>query len=326
MFVVHKDRPCPPYIYPWACFDRRLLIGPYPCTFEDDSRRGPCKLEMLAITGGVGAGARFLFSLQSHSEACRIHMQEPHLHTRASQMANISPTSSGTSASKKLTAASQLSSSSTLTDDATYLDVIRSLLPSRPNLGLLVEELAKQYTPKREGAHRRGRVTVVDFTPDIPTTTFLDSPESIKGFLTTPNGAETSSKRLFLVEDIGAEYVNVFGSHFLIDPSLFATHMQSKSWITSLSWSATPQLPSALKTKTSFSLRYHEVMLLSSTDTHHRLGEQNLDPIHGNVRRGIKVGRFQKTDGICPAVMLRAASFWSKMKSTGGWDGNGRAT
>ena len=79
--------------------------------------------------------------------------------------------------------------------------------------------------------------------------------------LTDDSGrARPPVRRLFVLEDIVANYVEVLGRNLCVDPSAFAEHLRDVTYTESVSKSGGPKLPSSYKAGQSFSMVYYELL------------------------------------------------------------------
>jgi hypothetical protein len=139
-----------------------------------------------------------------------------------------------------------------------------------------------------------------------------------------------STRRLFLMEGVARNYVEVLGSHFNMDPSFFASQKRPNSWeLSQFNIERTQRLPSLNDPRRSFMMRYPEMRYFPLKNGRSQLNDQYLRDVEGqrtiNISRrtreikrdkDLKWGQF---DNI--AVINRAASYWSRKYQDGGWEG-----
>ena len=128
--------------------------------------------------------------------------------------------------------------------------------------------------------------------------------------------------RLFLLEGLSPEYVEILGSHFSIDPAFFMRHQRTALWEGRHRAGNTPMLASLEDPEKSFMIEYAELLYFIDTPRNPSLRNPN-DNRHINVSRKPKISSDLDQVG----VMHRKASFWSEKVSGGanskdGWNGN----
>jgi hypothetical protein len=105
-----------------------------------------------------------------------------------------------------------------------------------------------------------GRVAVLEVTSsstlqakrlDLETSKQLDT------YLLRPK--PTKTRRIFIVEGAARNFVHVLGTHFNMDPSLFAAQKRQGSWVFPYR-ERTLKLPSASNPTKSFLIRYPELV------------------------------------------------------------------
>ena len=146
--------------------------------------------------------------------------------------------------------------------------------------------------------------------------------ESLKTYFSGTTG-KTCKHRLYLLEDLSRSFVEAFGAHFWMDPFLFAAHENSTHWTaTRLDYALPRRLPSLQKLDPSFTLRYYEVVKSLGDDIKYKDWKTV-----SNVERKIELGHsshsyegYQYPDPMT-YVVRRNASFWSREREDGGWDG-----
>lgn len=135
---------------------------------------------------------------------------------------------------------------------------------------------------------------------------FFQSPEDLRSHLDEDEMADAAvSGRIYLLENLSFSYMEVFGSHFKIDPSLFATHIRTANWEGHTAANNTPKLLSCRDSATSFTLRYNEARFFDDVIGH---GGRLFDVNAGrqiDITPGLK--DFERI-----GVVRRCASFWSQ--------------
>lgn len=136
--------------------------------------------------------------------------------------------------------------------------------------------------------------------------------------------SHTSGNHLYILEDISANYVEAFGSHFSLEPSYWARHLRTADRETSKTAGIVSDLPSIRTSDNSFSLMYTEHTVIDDpvekfTDEPRIRSAKSLFADCNLYRKIslIRPGEFY--DGI--STVNRQASFWSRVNPTGNWDG-----
>jgi hypothetical protein len=196
--------------------------------------------------------------------------------------------------------------------------MVERLSERHPNLIFLRNELLRAKNTKDA---ERGRAAVVEFFDDnrLPKSKIWESSEASEGsealesYLHKPCSGLCG--RLFLLEDIATNYVETFGHHFCIDPSIFARQLRTNSWESSDEASSPTPLQSTSDHESIFSLCYPELVKFLGSEVQIK---ESLS-CHSNVYRYINAIR-QKSffDGI--GIVHRRFSFWSRKHDSGFWD------
>jgi hypothetical protein len=126
--------------------------------------------------------------------------------------------------------------------------------------------------------------------------------------------SHTCRNRLYILEDISANYVELFGSQFSVEPSFWAQHLRTMDRETSKTAGGMSVLPSIKSLGASFSLIYPEHTIIDDTEEKFteepRIRRAKSLFADCNLYRKISLirpGEFY--DGI--AVVNRRASLWS---------------
>jgi hypothetical protein len=125
-----------------------------------------------------------------------------------------------------------------------------------------------------------------------------------------------SFQRIYIMEGLDPEYVEVYGSYFLMDPTFFVRHERNDLWnlksLESHIHDPSP-LPSVKDPETYFRAKYREVR---------QFGPQLRDwrTTCGLTGRHIAaIGFHGALDSV--GAVARKLSFWSQKHTNGGWDG-----
>lgn len=126
--------------------------------------------------------------------------------------------------------------------------------------------------------------------------------------------------RLYVLEDLSAEYIEALGSHFNINPSFFVTHLYLPFFSKSDAAMMLERIPSRListqrANSTGFSLRYYELRRLKS----HVKWDNAMTTTAANVGR--RVLSIHPEDECSYGVILRNSSFWVPPSEEGYWHG-----
>ncbi|RDW59922.1 hypothetical protein BP6252_13009 [Coleophoma cylindrospora] len=194
-----------------------------------------------------------------------------------------------------------------------YLDLIKRLRNNgQSELGYLNAELRRQNGTVHA---ERSRAAVVEFTsPSVATQPRLfQTSKELTSYLAEAN--KSSYSHLYIVEDISANYVEAFGSHFAIDPTFWAEHLRTTSWESNQAPGNVSWLPSIKNQGESYSLLYSDQLFLQGPKFSTKL------PLFADCNIYRKINLFQEGmfyDGI--GSVPRRASYWTRVRS-GGPDG-----
>ena len=162
------------------------------------------------------------------------------------------------------------------------------------------------------------RVAMVEFPSTHNSETslrrFEDFP-SLCSHLHESNAAKVSScRRVYVMENLSDNYVELLGSHFAIDPFVFACQIQRSNWEGETRYGNTPKLLSCRDPSKTFSIWYNEVRVFD----HPKDGLR--DCISGRGISFAKLGHgYWHLNKV--GVIRRVASFWSRGTENGGWEG-----
>jgi hypothetical protein len=207
-----------------------------------------------------------------------------------------------------------------------YLDRIKSLNSRYPALRQFLRDWGRfdavNLLPRSSSLPQRpwGRVGVLEFISG-QTPRFKD----LGGNLTAlreyvaagirPHAA-ACQHRLFLLEDLDPDYVEIIGTALRIDPVVLANHLDSYHF-TDNATIPHRTLPSSTDPATSFTLRYYELIEI--------LAEQPLPDLRRNSRRTFarasrQIESWTETPKSRIDVIRRNLSFWCDETSEG-WNG-----
>lgn len=151
-----------------------------------------------------------------------------------------------------------------------YLDHIRELSKSWKTLRHLVDWMQVGTDPwrwvhleadqeERKKRHQRTKVTFIEYQPDVaPVDETIGKPERLREVLNRlkHEGTKASPLRLFVVEDLSQQVIELLGSHFDIDPLFFREQIGDNVWQNTRDpWAMPQNLLSTTKQRSWFRLR-----------------------------------------------------------------------
>ena len=203
--------------------------------------------------------------------------------------------------------------SRTQTTDINAIQNFRFRCPDMYKLSRYVQQ------PDRDGS--RGRAAVLQFGSGRITRVedFRDANDLKTYFSHTAKSA--CKHRLYLLEDLSRPFIEAFGAHFWMDPFLFAAHENSTHWTGSKHDYTLPRrLSPSENCDPLFTLRYYEIVKVAKSGVR----SERLRTL-SNVDRKIEPDDyfFEKKEDSRPSIYVirRNASFWSRARKDGGWDG-----
>jgi hypothetical protein len=226
-----------------------------------------------------------------------------------------------------------------------YLQRLESLGNAFPALRAFLDKLTNENERGRkvvksyyETHHNRGpgRCYCLQFEDDSSVSVVkdagFDSPATLKSYLERNPASKSrasNQRRLFILEDMDPEYVDILGYHLGVDPLVFSEQMNT--WNFTDSWSIPYRgLPSMATPEQSFTLRYYELRTLVDSKSVDVLSLQM--SFAANYRRYERWRDIDVPSAGQPdrrhAFVRRCASFWTSQDSTStagnsaeGWDG-----
>ena len=195
-----------------------------------------------------------------------------------------------------------------------YATFLRNLRDRFPKLINVEHELIEPAPHKRDC-----RVRLIDLPPSAETgREFHSPPELREHFGATEVATPAQGCRIYVVENLSLEYITVLGNHFELDPTIFASQIQSQVWSEHPRNNNTAPLIQDRHPMESFTLRYTELRYF-------------LEPIAGISLVDNKAGR-KITSTIARdelkvfhhvGAIRRCISFWCRKRpGTHFWDGN----
>jgi hypothetical protein len=186
----------------------------------------------------------------------------------------------------------------------TYLETVAKLESAFPALkgmpgGKLVNfdlaggEVAEILYRQRHG-RAPGRCALLTFDEKTVQSKEFTTPDDLDAYLKQANSSGVNKQcRLWILEDLQRDWINVLGSHLGIDPLVIREQMNVWHYTDSNSI-PTRTLPSMTKPQKSFTLRYYEVRALAGNDTISHLSHQMTFAV--NRRRYERCVRTPPTD------------------------------
>ena len=223
-----------------------------------------------------------------------------------------------------------------------YLDRLQTLVHAYPPLRSFLDKISNEDQGRRlVTAHYRDRtaqkhpgrcsilsfgdhaVSQVDWSPPG----VVETPVLLSQYLANQPAStsrENGSHRLFILEDLDPDYVDVLGEHLGVDPLVFSEQMNTWNYADAASIPYRG-LPSVSTPKRSFTLRYYENRTLENPSSVDQLTFQMTFAV--NRRRyerwrdvDLPLDRLDQRH----AFARRCASFWTSQDPdavSGGWDG-----
>ena len=215
--------------------------------------------------------------------------------------------------------------------DTDYLRTIDSFRFRYPYIIRLKDAIQRHWRP---GA---ARVTVLEFWSNCVKTEPLRDTHGLREYL-RETASSACKHRLYLVEDLDEDAVSTLGSHFSIDPFVFAAQAYTSFWAesTAVGFPNRISVPEDIENfdkeavvsetaprygaASSTTFRYLEVGILETSNQIPRSYKTQ-----DNVSREIRWDKYAVQGGKDKADSLsfylrRQATFWRK-PSPGGWDG-----
>jgi hypothetical protein len=196
-------------------------------------------------------------------------------------------------------------------EEQEYKEPYRSLVSSMQSRNPILAKLDKILTRPSEN----GRAAVIEFHDNDVAVRRLQSSNELRDYMTNLEQGPPPScnRRLYLLEGLPSNYIEILGSRLRIDPDVFARQIGC-GYLTILKDARDiPMLPSHPTSKDSFSLRYNEL----------RDFGESIDSFElrcTNQPRRISTTRWEgKFDGV--GIVRRKASFWSRMIGAEEWNG-----
>jgi hypothetical protein len=189
-----------------------------------------------------------------------------------------------------------------------------TITPVTNNLG---EQQAVKEKTKLEGVRTTVR-TMSEYTP--VTTSVFHNCEALEQDLR--DVSQPHCNRLYILEDIGNNWLETIGPHFSIDPSFFARHLRVTRWEGSSTASDAPRLPSSIDHDPglSFSLSYPELVTFQEEDRKTLLQGEEFKKIgrfffNSNLYREMTFATLEDSDSSVPwvGIIRKKVTFWSRI-------------
>jgi hypothetical protein len=139
----------------------------------------------------------------------------------------------------------------------------------------------------RKERHNRTKVTFVEYQPDVaPASRLIEDRGELRELLEDRlkhEDTKPSPLRLFVVEDLSQQVIELLGSRFDIDPLFFREQITDTVWYNTRDpWAAPPSLSSSAKKRSWFRLRNLRLQYHTSTGG---IKEAEKEAGHWNVKR-----------------------------------------
>jgi hypothetical protein len=195
-------------------------------------------------------------------------------------------------------------------DGPSYRSFVSSMCKRNPNLVKLEEILTRHGPPFEDG-----RAAVIEIYDTHVSEHRMNTSNELLEYMNRQDRDSTSSchRRLYLLEGLPANYIEILGHRLRIDPDFFDRQINCGYLKTFEDVRDIPLLYSHPTSQESFTLRYHELRNFGDARLSHELSCVN------QPRRISVTQSHGKFDGV--GSVRRKASFWSRMKGEKAWDG-----
>ena len=190
------------------------------------------------------------------------------------------------------------------TDTRPYTRLVNALSRNNPNLSNLAKILSQ--------ASEKGAGAVIKFRDTGAAAERFCTAAQLRDFLISRDGCK---RRLFLVQGLPSNYVEILGAAFNIDPNFFARQISSGMPLhPNKGVRDIPLLASHPTSRESFCIRYHELREFADP-----ISDWELQVI--DQPRRVSVSKFNgEFDGI--GIVRKTTSVWFRARGNeGGWDG-----
>lgn len=219
-----------------------------------------------------------------------------------------------------------------------YLSQVDKLKFSYPALGVLVHRVLNKSEEGRQIVARYGvdqngnppgRCCVLEFCTNTTSAwvrkEYFNDEASLRKYLEKHNPVsgdpvdDHCNHRLYILEDLAPEYVDLLGKHLHVDPLVFASQINSWRFLNT-GTIAQRTLPSLNDPRKSFSVRYTELRSFREALDDWRwtfaINRRKIDPWFP-----VEGGRVNMTDEV--ALIRRCVSFWvnNPTAAANGWNG-----
>ena len=159
-------------------------------------------------------------------------------------------------------------------------------------------------------------ITSLEFSSatGLPSRRNLD-PDSLASLLRgTINGKDELCGRLLIVEDLSNHVLETLGAFLKIDPSFFASHIDTFQTDITTTRPSTASLPSTMRSSNFLNLHYHRVIEFEKLESQHVLRRDM------NVPRKVKI--LPRTKGRIIGLVRHCCSILKTKGKDGLWLGN----
>jgi hypothetical protein len=189
-----------------------------------------------------------------------------------------------------------------------YIQHVRSMLDRYPNLNRFYKSMVSE---SKNGLAESSRAAVIEIEQHGVVQKQFKGPIDLQHYLdgSSPLYSPACKRRLFLLEGMAPDYVEALGSHFEIDPYVFAEQLLRGGTRDG----ETPRLPSRRDPDRYFTMQYIEARTFGE-------GMDDLGARCIYQDRKIWATKINsKFDGV--GHVHRIASFWAQETADGGFDG-----
>jgi hypothetical protein len=197
-----------------------------------------------------------------------------------------------------------------------YMSFVKKMRERYPNLINLERHLPK-FTD------RKCRVREIYIPQSRQTEPEFTDAQDLRDHLSKRQPNVAGQCRVYVLENLDNDFMAVFGQHFNIDPTFFATHVRTTTWEGSPYGNNTPKLLRLRDPKRSFILRYSELRLFDQDIKGKKLFDSKGRGKYQESLRYIVtpsesdyLQQFWKV-----GLARRCVSLWSKENSIDCWDG-----
>lgn len=189
-----------------------------------------------------------------------------------------------------------------------YHSYIQSLSPRWRVLEHLDDFLKENRNTSRLTGSPKPRLAVLNFDNMEVTSHVIDIYDLAE---VLQNTSSRKGGRLFLVEDLSNEVIEILGTHLDIEPEFFASHIYGLDWFPRTSSMATiPRVRSATQGQSFVKIRYLETRSVARKNDH-PVGIHRPACMDSNVLRKVSIMKLESTKGLV-GFCRRHVTIWMK--------------